>query len=96
MKLYIASDLHVEFHKDKKQYIDRIFGDDDPESIVVLAGDIDVGRTNLKHTLAQIAEKFKYAVYVPGNHEYYNGLGYGELREVVPKLPKNVLYLAHF
>lgn len=93
MKLYIASDLHVEFHKDKKQYIDSLFGDGDPESTVVLAGDIDCGRTNLKHTLAQIAEKFKYAVYVPGNHEYYNGLGYGELRKVVPDLPKNVFYL---
>lgn len=61
MKLHILSDLHTEF------------ADFDlPETnadVVVLAGDVGVGRGGLDWLLKQRLDK--PVIYVPGNHEFY-------------------------
>jgi Icc-related predicted phosphoesterase len=61
MKLHILSDIHVEFEPF-----------DAPEThadVVILAGDIHVGRKGLDWALQQFPGK--PVIYVLGNHEYY-------------------------
>jgi predicted phosphodiesterase len=62
MKLHILSDLHTEFAEF-----------DPPETdadIVVLAGDIGVGKAGIEWAARQFRES--PVIYLPGNHEYYH------------------------
>lgn len=63
MKIRIYSDLHLEFDRYSPNFEQR--GD---ESLVVLAGDVDVGVGGVRWAI----ERFPYVpvVYVLGNHEY--------------------------
>lgn len=63
MKVHILSDLHTEgFH----------FKDPEPErDLVILAGDIGTG-FSAYNTVNDFAKKCR-TVFVPGNHEYYEG-----------------------
>ncbi len=62
MKLYIVSDLHLEFENFEPQDADA--------DIIVLAGDVHVGTKGLKWITDHFAAK--PVIYVPGNHEYYS------------------------
>src|SRR5690606_31160967 len=64
VRIYLASDIHLEFHKD-------FSGPTDPVDVIVLAGDIHLGLKSIN-----IAEEFqkKYGfpvIFVAGNHEFY-------------------------
>lgn len=61
MKLHILSDLHTEFVE-----LDPPETDAD---IIVLAGDIGVGRAGIEWAARQFREL--PVIYIPGNHEYY-------------------------
>lgn len=76
MKFRLFSDIHLEFD----HYTVRPH-DDDKDTILVLAGDIIplylAGQ--LKRFFDETAHRFKYVVYVCGNHEYYNSnLSFGQ------------------
>jgi predicted phosphodiesterase len=61
MKLHILSDLHVEFES---------FNPPETEAdVVILAGDIHVGKRGVDWAKASFPDK--HAIYVLGNHEYY-------------------------
>ena len=60
MKLHVLSDLHFEFAPFELPATDA--------DVVVLAGDIDVGRRGLEVARAAGGRP---VVYVAGNHEYY-------------------------
>ncbi len=61
MNLHILSDIHLEF---------EAFDPPDTDAdVVILAGDIHVGRRGLDWALTTFADK--PVIYVPGNHEYY-------------------------
>lgn len=66
MKLYVISDLHIEFGTNWYPKIEDL----DEADVVVLAGDIHNG----VKAFEWINRKFpnKQVVYVAGNHEYYN------------------------
>lgn len=65
MKIEVYSDLHLEFNKDLK------LGIQDDTDVVILAGDIIVGkRTNWIEDLAY-NNPDKKIIWVAGNHEYY-------------------------
>jgi hypothetical protein len=64
-KVRLWSDLHNEFGGFKVHP-----REDDHETIVVLAGDIDLGCTARKF-VDKLVSKFRAVIYVPGNHEYY-------------------------
>lgn len=68
MLIRLLSDTHREF--------DRTWTpthlDTDTDTILVLAGDIDVGK-QVPMFVDSIAERFRAVVYVAGNHEMYNG-----------------------
>jgi hypothetical protein len=64
--LQIHSDLHLEFYKN----IPKI---DNFADCLILAGDIGNIKYNTLDTfLSYVSKKWKYVIYVPGNHEYYN------------------------
>lgn len=72
MKAHILSDLHLEFGP---------FIDPEPErDLIILAGDIHVGTRGLD--FIQDMEAKCPTVFVPGNHEYYDGTPMEELHQV--------------
>lgn len=83
MKIQLLSDLHLEMRRDFPESL--VVEDID---VLVLAGDIDVGRTNVKKRLQFFADRYKRVLYTPGNHEYYHGLEIGAFREMT--VPDNV------
>jgi len=68
MKIRVLSDLHFEHHADSGlSFVDSLDSDAD---LVVLAGDITIGRF-LPITAFAFTKKFPQVVYVHGNHEFY-------------------------
>jgi len=76
MKLHILSDIHNEFETFTAPVTDA--------DVVVLAGDIHIGKRGLDWALQQFPEK--PIIYVLGNHEYYG--------EAIPKLTGKLRELA--
>lgn len=63
MKIHLLSDLHTEFG--------NRLPDPRPADVLVLAGDIGVGRHEVKRILNHYSPFYNHVFYVPGNHEYY-------------------------
>lgn len=86
MKIRMYSDIHNEFKKhstrvvidgdtypEKYQYHYRIPEMEfDDEAVLILCGDIDSDKESLNVFLMELVRRFRYVLYVPGNHEYYN------------------------
>lgn len=64
-KIRLLSDLHLEFGPFEIPEME-----DDPETVLVLAGDIGVGDT-FEHWMRDVCSRFHSVVYVLGNHEFY-------------------------
>ncbi|MEM8814534.1 MAG: metallophosphoesterase [Pseudomonadota bacterium] len=79
MKLHVLSDLHTEFADFMPPDIDA--------DIVVLAGDIGVGRKGLDWAARHFTDR--PVVYVPGNHEYY-GHDLTLIDELQSAAPRNI------
>lgn len=67
MKIRLLSDVHHEFYEDHRLYTNK------GEDVLVIAGDLNVGYLKCWYALKQFAEHTRHVVYVPGNHEYYQG-----------------------
>lgn len=101
LKLRICSDIHTEFYAKDLHKIPKIALEilpelkDDPETVLVLAGDIGSMHKPmcLKAFLDAVAPRFKKVLYTKGNHEAYGG----SLRTVDEKIqalvPENVLFI---
>lgn len=65
-----ASDIHNEFNMFTVPPLDT-----DARGILILAGDIGVGKTRstLEPFFESVAEQFADVLFIPGNHEYYHG-----------------------
>lgn len=70
MKIQLLSDLHLEFmtSREAREFLFTCHTDAD---VLVLAGDIAVGRKNVKEALTLLASHYPNIVYVMGNHETY-------------------------
>lgn len=94
MKIQLLSDLHIEFWP--KSLIDVEFDRFQTDAdVLVLAGDINVGRTNTLDTLKRFSARYPKVIYIRGNHEEY-GQRYNDFREGIKfadKLPSNVYFL---
>ena len=66
--VFIASDLHIDWHRDRGAGLIKSFPDAD---IGVFAGDL-CEHSMLNETLARLSDKYPDVIYVSGNHEYYN------------------------
>ncbi len=75
MLLRIASDLHTEFWGQNYSLINQVLPPlpEDPETVLLLAGDIGVGMTESLRYLEPLYDRFDEVVYVRGNHEYLDG-----------------------
>jgi Icc-related predicted phosphoesterase len=88
MKLYLASDVHLEFGELEVHNKDNA-------DVLILSGDIlvaaDIGGTSAKHMtylkfMEDVSRLFKHVIYVVGNHEHYHGdfqTTIGKIREFV-------------
>jgi len=72
MKIQIASDLHTEMHD--CYALPKLDSD-----ILILAGDIAVGKKGINFAIAQHYHQNKPVLYIAGNHEFY-GYDYIELQ----------------
>ena len=71
MKIRLLSDLHHEFMSATNEKLQPYF-EYRGEDVLVLAGDIASGSTNVMDTIKRFLNAgFPEVVYVPGNHEYY-------------------------
>lgn len=78
MKIRLLSDLHCEF---RLPYKTEPFAEYQGEDVLVLAGDIHSGSTNVLDVIKFFkAQGFPHIVYVPGNHEYY-GTSFADFNE---------------
>jgi hypothetical protein len=66
LELQIASDLHTEFGE-----INFPIPDNSEELTLILAGDIGVGLKAVDF-IESICDKYRYVIYVAGNHEFYH------------------------
>jgi hypothetical protein len=82
MKVYVASDIHLEFG-------DIVLENRDAVDVLILSGDIcvaqDIGRPDVNNILEgsrsnrvrdffqRVSDTFPHVVYVMGNHEHYHG-----------------------
>lgn len=80
MFIRVFSDIHLEFGRNYKIPSPQNFFiselPTDKETILCLAGDICSIESNRFHESflnAELVDRFKKVLYVPGNHEYYNG-----------------------
>lgn len=74
MKIRILSDLHYEHWERHWRYdhSEPVYLKPLDEDVLVLAGDIHSGSTNVARVLRKFASLgWRHIVYVPGNHEYY-------------------------
>lgn len=93
MKFRTMSDLHLESCPD---YRPEVY-DGESDVTLVLAGDIcEIRKIKiLLPFLEDMAARFKNVIYVPGNHEYYNGhltISESKLKEAIAHL-SNVYFL---
>lgn len=72
MKLRIMSDLHLEFSQGQMDVPEL---PDDKETVLILAGDIGLGKrpTTYKYFVEDMSDRFREVVMVLGNHEHYKG-----------------------
>lgn len=71
MRIKLLSDLHHEWMTSREQKAQGYF-DYNGEDVLVLAGDIASGSTNVYDSIKAFKKAgFPEVVYVPGNHEYY-------------------------
>lgn len=95
MKVRFCSDLHTEFFKDNS--IDDVLPHlpEDKETVLSIAGDLGLMclyDETIKQYLKILSKRFKYVLYILGNHEYYNSSYWGAELQFwkTKKLPKNV------
>lgn len=72
MKLQIASNLHLEMHRNHQPPIQDFFPAGERD-VLVLAREIDVYQDALEFVESEA--RVSPVIYVPGNHEYYRGWG---------------------
>lgn len=83
------SDIHLEFSNHKYDHI-WVPSDDDKDTILVLAGDVDIGLQNIKF-VDDVCSSFKHVIRICGNHEFYHNdfnsviNGWTEFEEGGPK-----------
>lgn len=70
MRIFILSDIHVDFEENRK-WVQRLSEWDFKNDILILAGDITHDFELLKVWLLKIRRKFTELFFVPGNHDLW-------------------------
>lgn len=91
MKLFVCSDLHTEFlDMQEQKALFKKFPDTDG---IIVAGDLST-KKYLVDNLKYLCDKYKYVIFVAGNHEYYHS-SFLEVDRMLTALQKELsnLYL---
>ena len=83
MKLQIQSDIHLEFEDYELDYA----GSD----VIVLAGDIHIGKKGIKWIFERITDT--PVIYVLGNHDYYQNIYPKLIRDIKLQIQGSNIYL---
>ncbi len=78
MKIEYYSDIHNEFRGKSLWYPPSYKTQDNSETMLLLAGDVDNNYPRLFDYLEELALEYKEVAFIPGNHEYYDN-DYNEL-----------------
>ena len=70
LKVYTASDIHVD-HKENLKKINDISATDYQNDILILAGDISYRIDRVQQVFALFKERFREVLFVPGNHDLW-------------------------
>jgi len=88
--IQIISDAHTEFGMSVESFRKLL----KPADITILAGDIVDDPAELPKYLQVVKEFSKYVLYVPGNHEYYQGYRDDHYENVITSLnEENIFFL---
>lgn len=83
MRISLISDTHFEFYTDPKLFINKSDID-----VLVIAGDLAVGKESIISALKKFSPNFKDIIYVLGNHESY-GSDYLEVTSYISRFTRN-------
>ncbi len=103
----LASDIHTEFFDEDQQTMDNLADialpplPADSGTTLLLAGDIgSMARPkSIFYFLTTLAPRFRYILYIPGNHEYYGGnlaKTHKDIAEMLGRLGNVVFSRANF
>jgi Icc-related predicted phosphoesterase len=83
MKIKIISDIHLNFHKNKKKSLNEIFKSKMMEQpdVFIVAGDFHEAG-GLLESVKWFADNFEEVVFTPGNHDLYHG-SFKQIRDEV-------------
>jgi len=70
MRLFIISDLHVDFEQNRK-WLQNLSTQEYSADSLIVAGDITHDTDNLEDTMAELRNRFAYLFFVPGNHDLW-------------------------
>ena len=70
MRIHALSDLHLDFAENRR-WLSSLSVHDYQEDILIFAGDLASGKRELSFGFAALARRFRYVLYVPGNHELW-------------------------
>lgn len=89
----LMSDLHLEFYN-HEEWWRPIPNDLDKDTVLLLAGDVHVG-VKAKDWLIEMCARYKYVVYILGNHEFYKQEFYKIQKqwEDMENMPENFRFL---
>ena len=70
MRIFVLSDIHVDFAENAK-WLDQISESEYTKDALILAGDVAHNFVVLQKTLVRLKTKFKILFFVPGNHDLW-------------------------
>ena len=89
MKLFICSDIHSEFFGGLSNTTESL--DIFPEADgIIVSGDLTT-KSYILNDLKFLCDKYRYVIYVTGNHEFYNS-SFPEIEDILSKVPYKNLY----
>lgn len=70
MRIFTVSDLHIDYSENEKWFF-NLSNIDYQDDVLILAGDISDDNSKLAQCFTQFKKKFRYVLYVPGNHDLW-------------------------
>jgi len=84
MRIFVASDLHVDF-KENRLLLESLDGDAYEDDVLIVAGDVADRLQKIADTLRLLKSRFRQVFYTPGNHELWVR---GEASDSIEKLER--------
>lgn len=70
LRVFVLSDLHTDY-TENMAWVKRISTVKHRSDVLLVAGDVAETFKNFIHTMSLLRDRFKYVLYVPGNHDLW-------------------------